>query len=68
MTGDQQGTDPGTTTQECPKGEPHTVMPDGYLQWHTYAEELSLTHKQRRCPGCGLYALWVPKQPRAGRA
>lgn len=50
-------TDPATTA-EC---EPHTPRPAGYLNWHAWAEEMSKTHKQRKCKGCGLYKIWDPK-------
>jgi len=52
----------GTTTVECPKGSPHTVIPEGYVDWHEHAEQLAKTHTQRRCPGCGLWAIWEPKE------
>jgi len=39
----------------------HTKCPQGYLQWHDWAERKSRRHKQVRCPGCGLYAIWVRK-------
>jgi len=43
---------------EC---EPHTPDPDGYLQWHAWAERMAATHVQRQCKGCGLWAIWEPK-------
>lgn len=39
----------------------HTVCPDGYTQWHAWAEQMNKTHEQRRCNGCGLYAIWEPR-------
>lgn len=39
----------------------HTPQPEGYIQWHAWAKEMSKTHKQRRCVGCGLYQIWEPK-------
>lgn len=39
----------------------HTSAPSDYLQWHDWAERKSRTHEQRRCPDCGLWAVWVPK-------
>lgn len=44
---------------EC---EPHTVDPPGYLQWTEWAEQMEKTHVQRQCRGCGLWAVWVPKE------
>ncbi len=46
----------------------HTPCPSGYVQWHYWADQMSKTHKQVRCPGCGLLSLWVPKPKRAKQA
>lgn len=40
----------------------HTPCPTGYVEWHEWAEKKSKTHVQKRCPSCGLWALWVPKR------
>lgn len=56
MTGDRRD-DAG-----CPNFEDHTPCPDGYLGWHEWAEKMGKTHKQRKCSGCGLYAIWEPKK------
>ncbi len=42
----------------------HTPRPEAYLQWHSWAARMSKTHKQKRCPNCGLWAVWVPKEKR----
>ena len=47
---------------EC---EPHTDSPDGYLQWDEWAEKMSRTHVQRQCRGCGLWAIWEPREDAA---
>jgi hypothetical protein len=47
----------------CPHFEDHIPCPEGYIQWHAWAEEMGKTHKQRKCPGCGLYQIWEPKRP-----
>lgn len=39
----------------------HTFQPEGYIEWHGWAEEMSKTHVQRQCHGCGLYMIWEPK-------
>lgn len=44
----------------CPQVDQHTPAPSGYLAWHEWAEEMMRTHTVRRCPGCGLYAIWIP--------
>lgn len=58
-------TDPVFTTRAelCPNIEDHTAFqPEGYLAWHEWAEQMSKTHKQRKCPGCGLYQIWEPRR------
>lgn len=42
-------------------------QPEGYLAWNAWAEKMSKSHRQVKCPGCGLWALWVPKKERAPR-
>lgn len=29
---------------------------------YAWPEEMSQTHRPRRCPGCGLFEIWDPKQ------
>lgn len=50
------------TRRICLNADRHTPQPRGYLAWHEWAEEMSKTHVQERCPGCGLLHIWVPKQ------
>lgn len=50
----------------CPNFHDHTPAPTGYIQWHAWAAKMSKTHKQERCKGCGLLAIWVPKKTRDG--
>ena len=38
----------------------HTPTPP-YPEWLDWARQKSRTHKQVRCPGCGLWHVWVPK-------
>ena len=47
-------------TADC---EPHTPAPKGYLARAEWFEEMSATHVQRQCKGCGLWAIWEPKTP-----
>ena len=51
---------------ECKKL--HTPEPAGYREWHEWAAKMAKTHTQRRCPHCGLWAIWEPcnQAPRAG--
>jgi hypothetical protein len=52
----------GSVVPEFPdECEPHTESPEGYLQWHAWAERMSVTHVPRQCRGCGLWAIWEPK-------
>lgn len=45
--------------QSCPQIEQHTSCPDGYTQWHDWAASMAYKgYRQRRCEGCGLYAIW----------
>lgn len=46
---------------ECPRRELHTPCPSGYVAWHEWAYEMGKTHRTKRCPGCNLFAVWVPK-------
>lgn len=48
----------------CPQEHLHTEQPVGYLEWHPWARRMSRTHKQKRCPGCNLLAIWEPKEPK----
>ena len=48
-------------TEVCPDIMHHTECPNGYLQWHEWARRMSKAHKQIKCSGCGLFAIWVPK-------
>ena len=36
----------------------HTICPDGYVEWHEWAEKKSKHHVQVKCPNCGLWAIW----------
>ena len=40
----------------------HNHGPEGYFAWFEWAEIMRKTHKQRRCPGCGLFAIWTPRR------
>lgn len=43
----------------CPNRKQHTPHPEGYLAHAAWAEKKLKTHKQIKCPGCGLWAIWV---------
>ena len=47
--------------EACPNKAQHTPQPDGYLEWHDWAERMTKTHRQIQCDGCKLWAIWVPK-------
>jgi hypothetical protein len=47
----------------CPNLKQHVKgEPSGYIAWHEWAERKAKTHRQERCPGCGLFVIWKPKQ------
>lgn len=48
----------------CPQQHLHAPHPTGYLAHAAWAEEMLKTHGQQQCPGCGLWAVWVPKEGR----
>lgn len=52
--------------ENCPNRAQHTKCPEGYLQWHAWAEGMGKTHRVKRCPGCELWVIWVPKKRRKG--
>ena len=45
----------------CENRSRHTPAPRGYIEWHIWAEEMSKTHDQKVCDGCGLLVIWVQK-------
>lgn len=44
----------------CPNVAEHVYGPDGYIQWHAWAQKMSKTHRQTRCPGCGFWLIRYP--------
>lgn len=46
----------------CQHDDVKLGMPDGYLDRAEWALEMLKTHRQKRCPACGLWAIWVPKK------
>jgi hypothetical protein len=46
----------------CPCADLHELMPPGYVARQLWCEQMARTHKQVRCPGCQLYAVWEPLQ------
>ena len=40
-------------------------MPCSYIERSEWFEKMGKTHKQTKCPNCGLFAIWVPKKGRA---
>ena len=40
----------------------HTPCPSGYLEWDKWSDKMSETHNQKRCPECGLWVIWEPKE------
>jgi len=53
------------SADECPAISGHMAQPYGYIQWDTWANKMSKTHRQARCPTCGFWSIWVPKEKTA---
>jgi hypothetical protein len=51
----------------CPQADQHTPAPASYTGYHHWSARMSRTHMQTRCPGCGLYEVWIPKVARPAR-
>ena len=45
----------------CPDVLNHTPMPRSYMARYDWAQEMTKTHAQRRCPRCGFLVIWVPR-------
>jgi len=46
---------------DCPNKPNHTPCPEGYMARLSWAMRMLRTHRQIRCSGCGLFAIWVAK-------
>lgn len=53
-----------TLGDKCSGHKDRKSMPDGYIARSEWFEEMSKTHKQKRCKVCKLWAIWVPKKKR----
>jgi hypothetical protein len=54
------------TPNPCPNATNHTPRPAGYAAWHEWAERMSRTHEQQRCPDCGRWAVWAKRSGISG--
>lgn len=56
--------------EACPRFLDHTPMPEDYVMRSEWADEKAKTHRQVRCVGCNLFAIWIPllSSPAAGLA
>ena len=44
----------------CPNIKKHTKVPKDYISWCKFAEKKSgAGYRQKRCPNCDLFAIWV---------
>lgn len=50
--------------KDCPNAAFHTPQPEGYVEWHNWAQQMTKGFKQKRCPGCGLLNIWEPRATR----
>lgn len=46
----------------CPNAADHTPLPSGYLERDEWMERMHKTHRQIKCEGCGLYAIWIKRE------
>lgn len=54
---------PPRRKERCPNDVDHTPHPSSYLNHHEWAEGMMKRgYVQERCPGCGLWAIWVKKK------
>jgi hypothetical protein len=49
------------TADECPDKTNHTPCPETYRGFVDWADNMSKTHKQIKCPSCNLFAIWILK-------
>ena len=52
------------TGQDCPNYANHEPMPRDYVSFDEHGKLLNKTRKNVKCPGCGLYKIWVPRKPK----
>lgn len=48
---------------ECPNVTNHTPCPDGYAARAEWAQKKGRRHEQLKCPVCGLWVMWIRRQP-----
>ena len=60
--------DPRAEQAACANRAAHTPCPAGYVAWHEWAQEMSKTHRQIQCPGCGFWMIWLPKSSSRGES
>ena len=51
-------------TSDCPNNANHEPSPSGYTDWHEWAKAKNRTHKNSKCPDCGLFKIWTPRVKR----
>ena len=50
-------------TSACPDRDRHTPAPTGYVDQAEWAARMyARGFQQRRCPGCGLWKVWVAQR------
>jgi hypothetical protein len=53
--------DPPLVASPCDGGGNHTPTPRGFLERVDWVAQMQKTHRVRRCPHCGRWAIWTPK-------
>ena len=59
-------TDGRERAEQCLHANEHTPAPEGYLQWHEWAEKKLKTHDPFRCPHCQFFVIWKPRKRKRG--
>ena len=49
---------------DCPNNANHEASPLGYCEWHEWAKAKNRTHKNSKCPDCGLFKIWTERPPK----
>lgn len=56
---------PASATKSCPRDELHAPDEPNTTPalWTLWAEVKAEHFRQLKCPGCGLYKVWIPRVP-----
>lgn len=55
----------GFSSDDCPDAKTnHDHLGNNYLASSESMEQMHATHRQKQCPKCGFFAVWVPRKGR----